>query len=253
MRSRISVLLSLALIAAITLGCVPPSEEEAQQLSTAFTAAERTVTAAASRSPTDPPATDNPPTATPRRTEITVTDPSGDLVQCQTGEPMADGASFIDVGKIHVDANESGVSFTIEFPQTDDLAAEFGGPGSFLGILMLDNGAEPQPPDPQLGTYGLGLLRVDAIWTGQSLDKRVYARSEAGTLTEQDNNVEVAAEGNHLRIKLTPSRWVTGIDRAGFAVLSINACDLVGAEFNYDSGRPTNGLLALDIDLDLDF
>jgi hypothetical protein len=253
MLSRLSLGLCLVLMAVISAGCVPPSDEELEEINLTLEAAAPTLTAAAALTPTEPPPTLIPPSATPNLTELGFTDPSGDIVQCQTGEPMPDQAPFLDVGMVHVETDDSGLSFEFEFPETDDLAAEFTSTGSFLGILMLDDANNPVPPDPSIGTFGLGLLRVDAIWNGQNLDERVFVRTESGAFAEEQNNVEVAADGNRLRIKLAPSRLPAGINRAGFAALSFNSCDLVGVEFDYESGQPANGLLTIDIDLDLGF
>lgn len=249
--------LALVIIASAGLtACLGPSQDEIDALATGVAEIE-TATAGANDLPTEPPPEPTPtlipPTATPSVLTTTFTDPSGDVQHCQTGAPIEGDFPHVDISELSFVTDETGLAFDAEFPQTEELTDEFTIPGSFLGILMLDNAEQPQEPDASVGTYGLGLLRIDALWNGQTLDKRVFVRDEAGGYVQEENMVEVAASGNHLRIKLLPSRLVRGINRAGFAVLSIDSCDLAGVEFDYSSGSPADGMLTIDIDADLDF
>lgn len=249
--------LALIIIASAGLtACLGPSQDEIDMLATGVAEIE-TATASANLLPTEPPAEPTPtlipPTPTPSVRTNSFNDPSGDVQQCQTGASIEGDFPHVDVGELTFVTDASGLAFDAQFPQAEELTDEFTIPGSFLGILMLDNAEQPQEPDPSVGTYGLGLLRIDALWNGQTLDKRVFVRNEAGAYVQEENMVEVAASGNHLAIKLLPSRLVRGINRAGFAVLSLNSCDLAGVEFDYSSGSPADGMLTIDIEADLDF
>lgn len=245
MNARAVRSLAAAVVASVLLaGCLGPSQED-YDLATAV-ALQTEQAPVPSRTP-QPTATSLPPSATPDSVTTTFSDPSGDLISCQTGEPAQGNAVYFDIGQVRVSAGVSGLTVEAEFPQTDDLLENFTFPGSFLGVLVFDDPNNPFDQGGDIGLFSMGTMRQDAIWDGQELGGRTFLRGETGSYLEAENVAEVSAMDNRLQIYISPRLAPLRFDRAGFAAVTPDGCDLAGIEFDYSSGTADHGELTLDV------
>ena len=251
MRFRFTPLIAMiTLIGLAQLSCVIPSRNQAQEMIDSAGTAEPTfeamLSATAETDPTQPPTIEITPT--PVSQQLVFDDPLDDLINCSTGEAKPDGPTHVDSSKLTFFVDESEFSLQVEFPQTMDLAGEFTSLGSFLGILILDNSDNPLPTDPDLGKVAMGLMRIDAIWTGQSFDSRVFARDESGSMVEADTPVELEIlDGYTLKYRMDPQDFPESANAAGFVSSSLGNCDYAGLNFDFSSGRRQDGSPDLDI------